>query len=62
MIDTNKKYFCTNCNGDALIAYVPETIKRGKLKGQQRAGWNGLVLPNERLCLTCGRKRGIKFF
>ena len=26
------------------------------------AGWDGLVLPGERICLVCGRKRGIKFF
>ena len=26
------KYTCTSCGGDAYIAFVPETIKRVKLK------------------------------
>lgn len=54
-------YICTDCGGDATIAYVARTIKRGKSKGQQRASWGGQILPNERICLPCGRKRGIKF-
>ncbi len=56
------KNICTQCGGDAFIAYAPETIKRGKLKGQQRASWNGLVQPGELICLPCGKKRGINFF
>lgn len=55
------KYMCTSCGGDAYIAYIPETIKRGKKKGEQRPGWNGLILPGERICLPCGIKRGLKF-
>lgn len=56
------EYPCTECKGDAYIGYVPETISRGKNKGKQKPGWNGKVLPGERLCFSCGRKRGIKFF
>ena len=57
-----EKYTCTECGGDAMLAYVPETIKRGKLKGAERASWGGLILPGERICLACGRKRGVNFF
>lgn len=57
-----KEFKCTECKGDAYIAYAPETIKSGKDKGKEVPAWNGLVLPGERICLTCGRKRGIKFY
>lgn len=60
--ETKKVYKCTDCGGDATVAYAPDTIKRGKDKGKQRPGWDGKVLPGERLCLLCGRKRGINFF
>ncbi len=61
MIQANEnKYVCTNCGGDATLAYVAETIKRGKDKGKQRAAWDGLVQPNERLCTSCFSKRGGK--
>ena len=59
---TDKKYICTSCGSDATLAYVPETIKRGKLKGEQKPGWDGLIQPGERICMSCGRKRGIRFF
>jgi|JI9StandDraft_1071089.scaffolds.fasta_scaffold2507740_1 hypothetical protein len=55
------EYKCTDCKGDAYIAFVPTTITRGKRKGQQEASWDGLILPNERICLSCARKRGLKF-
>ncbi len=58
----NKLYICTNCGGDAYIAYAPDTIKRGKDKGKEIPSWNGKILPGERLCLTCGKKRSINFF
>lgn len=58
----DKKYVCTSCGGDAFISYAPEMIKRGKNKGQEKPSWNGLVQPGERICLSCGRKRGINFF
>jgi hypothetical protein len=61
-MNTGKKYICTECGGDATIAYAPETIKRGRDKGKEKPSWNGLVLPGERICILCGRKRGIKFF
>lgn len=57
-----KQYKCTNCGGDAMMAYVPETVKRGKNKGKQKPSWYGLVQPGERLCLSCGKRRGINFF
>lgn len=57
---SKEDYRCTECNGDAAMAFVPETIKRGKKKGEQRASWDGKVLPGERICFSCGRKRGLK--
>ena len=56
------KFRCTECEGDAFIAYAPEKIKRGKDKGKEIASWGGKVLPGERLCLSCGKKRGVNFF
>lgn len=58
----NKKYVCTECGGDATIAYCATTIKSGKNKGKEKASWGGLVQAGERLCLSCGKKRGINFF
>lgn len=55
-------YKCTQCGGDATFAYSDETIKRGKDKGKKRDGWGGLVKAGERLCIPCGRKRGINFW
>jgi hypothetical protein len=42
-----KKYYCTECNGDAYIAY---TAKKKK-------DWGGLIKKGERLCISCGKKR-----
>lgn len=63
LIDPNDKteYKCTECGGDAMIAFAPSTIKRGKNKGKQIDRWDGKVKPGERICLPCGRKRGLKF-
>jgi len=61
LFKSDQKYFCTECGGDATLAYSPNTIKRGKDKGKETAGWNGLILPGERICMSCGRKRGLKF-
>lgn len=55
-------YQCTSCGRDATLAYVPNTIKSGKNKGKQTDGWDGKVKAGERLCLVCGKKRGINFF
>lgn len=52
------QYPCTECNGDATIAYIPDRIKQGKRKGEEKPGWDGLVLPGERLCSRCFKKRG----
>ncbi len=57
-----EKYICTECGGDATVAYSPSTIKSGKNKGKEKPGWDDKVLPGERICLPCGRKRGITFF
>lgn len=54
------KYQCTECKGDATLAYIPDTIKRGKRKGEEKPGWKGLVLPGERICTSCFKKRGAK--
>jgi hypothetical protein len=62
MTEKKHEFQCTECGGDATIAYCAETIKRGKHKGEERESWGGLVKPGERLCIICGRKRGIKFF
>lgn len=58
------KYPCTECKGDAFIAYAHGTYKSGKKKGQPKKGsdWGGLVKPDERLCTSCFRKRGGKPF
>lgn len=45
---------CTECGGDAIIGYCC-----GKSKNDN---WGGLVKNGERLCLSCGKKRGIDFF
>lgn len=55
------EYPCTECNGNAYIAYSPNKIKRGKDKGKETASWDGKILPGERICMSCGRKRGLKF-
>jgi len=48
-------YVCTACGGDATIAWHNSTKKNKK--------FFGIVLkPSERLCLSCGKKRGIIFF
>lgn len=59
---TDLKFPCTECGGDAYIGYSSETITRGKNKGKQKSTWDGKVQPGERICLSCGRKRGITFF
>lgn len=41
-------YPCTDCKGDAFAGYGP--------------GWGGLIKKGERVCLPCGRKRGVRFF
>lgn len=55
------KYPCTECGQEAYIAYVPDKIKRGKNKGIEIPGWSGKIIPGERICMSCGRKRGLKF-
>lgn len=60
--DEEKVYKCTQCGGNAFVGYGPQTIKTGKNKGQELPGWGGLVQPGERICLVCGKKRGISFF
>jgi hypothetical protein len=58
-----EKYPCTECGGDAFIAYSASTIKSGKRKGEEEDSWGGLVKAGERLCTSCFRKRGgIPFF
>lgn len=42
---SKEDYRCTECNGDAAMAFVPETIKRGKKKGEQRASWMAKFCP-----------------
>lgn len=42
-----KIYLCTECGGDAYMAYSART----------KDDWGGKIKKNERLCLTCGRKR-----
>jgi hypothetical protein len=37
------EYKCTECGGDATVAYVPGTIKRGKDKGKEIASWGGKI-------------------
>ena len=49
-----KKYICTECKGEAYIAY----------SARNKKDWNGLIKKEERLCLVCGKKRlkGLAFF
>lgn len=56
------EYKCTNCNGDATVAYTAHTVTRGKNKVKEKPSWGGLIQPGERICLPCGKKRGIKNF
>jgi hypothetical protein len=58
MIDDKKEYKCTECGGDATLAYIPNTIKRGKNKGKEIDGWDGLIKAGERICTRCFVKRG----
>lgn len=51
-IGTTEKYICTDCGGDAMIAYT----------ASKKTDWNGLIKIGERVCLLCARKRNIKFF
>lgn len=44
-------YRCTSCGGDAYIAY-----------SAGNGDWGGKVKAGERICLACGRKRGIALF
>lgn len=60
MKDKIHEWPCTECGGDATIAYSPNTIKSGKNKGKQTPGWDGKVLPGERICTLCAMKRGIR--
>ena len=50
----NKKYPCTQCGGDAYIAWANDKKKNIDCFG-------AILKPGERLCLTCGRKRGVNF-
>lgn len=62
-LDPAHEWPCTECGGDATVAYCPATIKRGKRKGQEEPSWDGLVQPGERLCTSCFRNRGgVPFF
>ena len=47
-----EEYPCTECGGDAFIAY----------SAKKNGDWGGLVKPGERICLPCGKRRGINFF
>ena len=46
------KYNCTDCGGDATVGL---SDFRGVKEGI-------IIKKNERLCLTCARKRNVKFF
>ena len=47
------EYPCTECKGDAYIAYI----------AKEPGDWNGLVKVGERLCTRCLQKRGgLNFF
>ena len=46
-------YPCTDCGRDAFIGYT---------SGKGDLSWDGKIKKGERVCLPCGRKRGIKFF
>ena len=49
---TAPAYPCTQCGGDATIAYLA-----GKKKGKD---WGGKVKKGERLCTRCFQQRGGK--
>lgn len=50
-----KEYKCTQCGGDAYVAWHNDSKKDKDFFG-------AILHPGERLCLSCGKKRGVKFF
>lgn len=50
----DKKWICTQCGGDAYIAWGNDTKKDQNYFG-------AIIKPGERLCLVCGKKRGVNF-
>ena len=48
--ETTREWPCTECGGDAMLAYTA-----GKRPGSD---WGGKVKRGERLCTSCFRKRG----
>lgn len=49
------KYICTDCGGDATIAWSNTTKKDKNYFG-------AIFKTGERVCLPCGKKRGVNFF
>lgn len=49
----DKKYICTDCGGDATVAFT-------KFRDIKNKKW--IIKIGERLCLLCARKRGVIFF
>ena len=49
-VEPPKQYLCTECGGDAYIAYSAD----------KNGDWGGLVKVGERVCTRCFRKRGGK--
>lgn len=54
-ISANILHVCTVCGGDATIAWHNRTKKDQDYFG-------GIIKPGERLCMGCGKKRGVFFF
>jgi hypothetical protein len=50
----SKLFLCTQCGGDATIAWENKTKKDIDCFG-------GKIKPKERLCLACGKKMGVNF-
>ncbi len=50
-----KVYICTDCGGDAFVSWANSTKKDTLCFGV-------ILKPGERICLPCGKKRGVGFF
>jgi hypothetical protein len=50
-----EQFRCTSCGGDATVAWANDKKKDINVFG-------AILKPGERLCLACGKRRGVGFF
>lgn len=49
------KHICTDCGGDATLGWVNPNKKKNM------NCFGAIIKPGERICMTCGKKSGVKF-